>query len=166
MLLLIAPIAELIPVDYPTETHRETYRNLGWSLLVLVPLIPAAIAWQRRLIGSRPMVLLYSATMLVLVVLLVIVPAVTSTAMEYGVIITVPILLVIVAWRWHLIGGISIVLWSACYFAALMYINSGFGSDGSESFTFLSPLAVLFLISGMLYLIVWWREKRKEISTS
>jgi hypothetical protein len=84
----------------------------------------------------------------------------------YGIGLT--LLVAIIAWRWHLPGGILIILptvaWLIYVLVAYMFFNERPVSEYEfwDIYPFLLALAAPFLSGGVLHLIVWWKEERKK----
>jgi hypothetical protein len=75
-----------------------------------------------------------------------------------GLILLVPLVLAAIAWRWHLIGGISIILATAISF--LYFVLRPPYEAGTFYFVYF-PWAMVFLGGGILNLIAWGRERRR-----
>jgi hypothetical protein len=76
-----------------------------------------------------------------------------------GLIWLVPLLLAAVAWSWHLVGGVSIVLAAAVFFSYFLL------KPPYEAATFYFvclPPALLFLAGGVLHLIAWVTERSRS----
>ena len=84
--------------------------------------------------------------------------------LEYVLILLTPLLLATIAWRWHLIGGISIILFTIFFlFYILLIWDHSRGSYEYEwpfGFPLLLTVDIVLSIVGFLYLLVWWKEKR------
>jgi hypothetical protein len=73
-----------------------------------------------------------------------------------GLIWLVPLVLAAIAWRWHLIGGISIVVATAAFF---FYFVSRPPYEAYSFYIMYFPWALVFLGGGVLNLIAWARER-------
>lgn len=68
---------------------------------------------------------------------------------------------VLIAWRAHLIGGILLALIALIAANQIIYIRSAsqpYGWERMEAILIVLPVAVVYLISGVLHITVWWRE--------
>jgi hypothetical protein len=70
----------------------------------------------------------------------------------------VPLVLAAIAWKWHLVGGISIVLATAAFF--LYFVLRPPYEAGTFYFTTF-PWAMVFLGGGILNIRAWARERRR-----
>jgi hypothetical protein len=67
---------------------------------------------------------------------------------------SVPLVFALIAWRWHLVGGVLLSAFAALVIVVPLILT---GSD----FLLILVGAVL-LAGGLLHLIVWWQEKRMQ----
>jgi hypothetical protein len=74
----------------------------------------------------------------------------------------VPIVLAIVAWRCHLVGGLAIVLFTAAFLP--FALQRVFLDEYQRwiSYPFHLSMAIPFFIGGMLHLVVWRIERQSK----
>jgi len=70
----------------------------------------------------------------------------------------IPLVLALVAWRWHVVGG---TLQGAFAILVLVVgINSRTEEGPNHDFLFLTPIGAALLIGGMLHIMAWVKEGR------
>ena len=81
--------------------------------------------------------------------------------------LSLPLLLAVIAWRWHLIGGVLIILFTTASVSCQLYGSSFWGVF--DLFTYYA-LAIgfgpwlLFFAGGILHLIAWRQEKKQALN--
>jgi hypothetical protein len=74
-----------------------------------------------------------------------------------GLIWLVPLVLAAIAWKWHLVGGMSIVLATAVFF---LYFVLRPPYEAGTFYFVIFPWAMVFLGGGILNILAWGRERR------
>jgi hypothetical protein len=70
----------------------------------------------------------------------------------------IPVLLVAIAWRYHLFGGVVMLLYSPIPFLIAGFITVV--SEGHQDVSHLFLAALTFPVGAALHLVVWWKERR------
>ena len=81
----------------------------------------------------------------------------------YGLLWFAPLLSAAISWRWHLIGGLLMIL-TAIGVGANMALNPP--TSGPEYLAVEVPIGVVVIAAGILHLVVWWKERQSKRATS
>jgi hypothetical protein len=80
---------------------------------------------------------------------------------EYGLFVflgLLPVGLTMVAWHWHLLGGLLLLVRSP--FLLFFALVTSVGSEGHVSVANLSIAAILLFVWAVLNLVLWWRQNK------
>ena len=66
----------------------------------------------------------------------------------------------LIAWRWHLIGGLFLVFHSGFHILLIVWGNY-LELDRTYALRIILPFWVAFCTGGVLHLAVWWRERKE-----
>ncbi len=72
----------------------------------------------------------------------------------------VPVLLVAIAWKYHLLGGVLILLYSPAPFLITCFITVV--SEGHQDVSHLVLAGLVFPVGAALHLVAWSKERRTE----
>lgn len=76
----------------------------------------------------------------------------------------IPAMLTVIAWRYHLFGGVVMLLYSPVPFFITGFI--AVVSEGHQDVSHLVLAAFVFPVGAALHLVAWWKERgRKRAST-
>jgi len=72
----------------------------------------------------------------------------------------IPVLLVAIAWRYHLFGGVVMLLYSPVPFLITGFITVV--GEGHQDVSHLVLAALVLPIGAALHLVAWWKERRSK----
>jgi hypothetical protein len=72
----------------------------------------------------------------------------------------IPVMLVVIAWRCHLLGGVAMLLYSPMPFLITWFITVV--SEGHQDVSHLVLAAFVFPVGAALHLVAWWKERRSK----
>jgi hypothetical protein len=72
----------------------------------------------------------------------------------------VPVLLVAIAWRYPLLGGVLMTLYLPIPFITMAFITVV--SEGNQDVSHLVLAASVFPIGAAMHLVAWWKERRSQ----
>jgi len=70
----------------------------------------------------------------------------------------IPVLLVAIAWKYHLFGGVAMLLYSPTSFLIAGFI--AVVCEGHQDVSHLVLAALVFPVGAVLPLVAWWKERR------
>ena len=76
----------------------------------------------------------------------------------------IPILLVAIAWRSHLLGGMAMLLYSPMLLSIAWFIDVA--SEGHLGVSHLVLAALVLPVGAALHFVVWWKERQSKRASS